>query len=56
MQRAWLAFARGDDANHPGIPEWPPYSTANRATMAFATEVHVEVDPQASDRLAWSNS
>jgi carboxylesterase type B len=32
---------------------WPPYTTAERATMVFDAECRVENDPQAPGRLAW---
>jgi para-nitrobenzyl esterase len=50
MSEAWLAFARSGDPNHDGLPEWPPYDTANRATMVFDTESRVVDDPRARER------
>jgi para-nitrobenzyl esterase len=32
---AWVAFARHGSPQRPGLPDWPAYSTAQRATMIF---------------------
>jgi len=32
---AWIAFARGGNPNHRGIPGWSPYSAETPATMIF---------------------
>jgi para-nitrobenzyl esterase len=32
---AWAAFARHGNPNRKGLPEWPAYTTAERATMIF---------------------
>ena len=53
MHRAWIAFARSGDPNHPGLPEWPPYDLARRATMRFDTVCEVVDDPARDDRLAF---
>ena len=45
MHRAWIAFARDGDPNHPGLPEWPQYDTRRRATMRFDTTIEVLDDP-----------
>ncbi|MGH9170975.1 MAG: carboxylesterase/lipase family protein [Acidimicrobiales bacterium] len=46
MSEAWLAFARTGDPSHAGLPEWPPYSLEDRATMIFdADECAVGPDP-----------
>ncbi len=51
---AWVAFARTGDPNHDGIPTWPSYNTASRATMVFDTPVEVENDPRATIRRYWA--
>jgi para-nitrobenzyl esterase len=50
MSGAWLAFARAGDPNAPGLPRWPAYDAATRATMVFNLESRVENDPYASVR------
>ncbi|MFI8521564.1 carboxylesterase/lipase family protein [Streptomyces sp. NPDC085481] len=39
MHRAWIAFARGGDPNHPAMPTWDPYDTDTRTTMRFDSVV-----------------
>ena len=39
MSRAWLAFARHGRPDHAGLPAWPGYSTAGRATMIFDIKI-----------------
>jgi para-nitrobenzyl esterase len=53
MQGAWLAFARGGDPNHAGLPDWPSYDLKHRATMHFGTTNRVEHDPGPEERAAW---
>jgi para-nitrobenzyl esterase len=50
---AWAAFARTGDPNHGGIPHWPAYDPAQRATMIFATDMRVENDPRSALRQLW---
>ena len=53
MQDAWIAFARTGDPNHPGLPAWPPYEPAQRATMIFGPTCAVAADPYAEERRLW---
>jgi para-nitrobenzyl esterase len=53
ISEAWLAFARGGDPNHPGLPAWPAYDTDRRPTMIFDVECHVADDPDGEERRAW---
>ncbi|MBT2404244.1 MULTISPECIES: carboxylesterase/lipase family protein [unclassified Streptomyces] len=39
MHRAWIAFARTGDPNHPAMPTWNPYDTRTRTTMRFDSVV-----------------
>jgi len=53
MSKAWAAFARSGDPNHPGIPQWEPYTVDNRATMIFDVPCRVETDPYREELDAW---
>lgn len=46
MSSAWVHFARTGDPNHRGLPHWPAYSEANRATMYFDAPCEVRNDPE----------
>ncbi|MFF1497832.1 carboxylesterase/lipase family protein [Streptomyces sp. NPDC058304] len=39
MHRAWIAFVRTGDPNHPGMPQWQPYGAQTRTTMRFDSVV-----------------
>jgi para-nitrobenzyl esterase len=49
---AWLAFARGGDPNHAGLPHWQRFSATERATMVFANPCRLVNDPAREERLA----
>jgi para-nitrobenzyl esterase len=49
---AWLAFARSGDPNARGLPRWPAFDAARRATMVFDTASAVADDPLREQRLA----
>jgi para-nitrobenzyl esterase len=53
MMDAWIAFARTGSPNHKGLPEWKPYSAAERPTMIFDNECRLANDPRREDRLAF---
>ncbi len=53
MMDAWIAFARTGNPNHKGLPEWKPYSAAERPTMIFDNECRLVNDPRREDRLAF---
>jgi para-nitrobenzyl esterase len=42
---AWVRFARTGNPNHPGLPEWPAYTTAAGATMIFDNTCTVQNHP-----------
>lgn len=50
MADAWIAFARTGNPNTPALPQWPTYSTDNRATMLFDLEPEVVIDPDMEER------
>jgi para-nitrobenzyl esterase len=52
MSDAWLAFARTGNPNTPGLPQWPAYDAARRATMVFDAETRVVDDPDGAIRKA----
>ena len=56
MSRAWLAFARHGRPGHAGLPDWPAYTTADRATMLFDTECRIENDPYGTERRVWETT
>ncbi|MEZ5766060.1 MAG: carboxylesterase family protein [Xanthobacteraceae bacterium] len=47
----WIAFARTGNPNNPAIPHWPPYTTAERATMVFDTQSKAETHFREDERL-----
>lgn len=57
---AWIAFARTDDPNHPGMPAWPAYDNSRRPTMIFNTTCAAPTsavvdDPDAETRSFWDD-
>jgi len=52
MSEAWLAFARTGDPNTPGLPDWPAYDAAARATMVFDVDSRIVKDPYSAVRSA----
>jgi para-nitrobenzyl esterase len=52
MAAAWAAFARSGDPNHDGLPRWPAFTEAERATMIFNRESRTVNDPYREERLA----
>jgi para-nitrobenzyl esterase len=52
MAGAFAAFARTGNPSHPGLPRWPAFDTATRATMTFNTESKVVNDPHGEERRA----
>jgi para-nitrobenzyl esterase len=53
MDRAWIAFLRGEVPGGPGLPAWPEYHIDTRATMVFDTRSHVEQRPQEAELRLW---
>jgi para-nitrobenzyl esterase len=52
MSEAWVAFARTGNPNHAGLPDWPAFDAARRATMVFDTECQTVSDPYGEERRA----
>jgi para-nitrobenzyl esterase len=52
MTAAWAAFARSGNPNHKGLPNWPKFNPAQRATMIFNNECKVVNDPNGAERKA----
>ena len=44
LSSAWINFARTGNPNGAGVPEWPNYTTAKKATMIFDTNCEVKYD------------
>ncbi len=53
VQDAWLAFARGGNPNHPGLPVWESYEPGRRATMLLGRSCGLEHAPMDAERAAW---
>ncbi|HKV04340.1 MAG TPA: carboxylesterase/lipase family protein [Candidatus Acidoferrales bacterium] len=49
---AWAAFARNGSPNCKGLPEWNPYTPAERATLIFDNECRVVNDPNHNELQA----
>ena len=52
MSAAWAAFARSGNPNHADLPNWPAFTTTERATMILGKECKVVNDPNREERLA----
>jgi para-nitrobenzyl esterase len=52
VSAAWVAFARGGNPNHKGLPPWKAFTMTERATMVFGRECKAVNDPYREERLA----
>jgi para-nitrobenzyl esterase len=52
---AWIQFARSGNPNHKGLPDWPAYTTRERATMVFDKTCRVVNDPGGDERKLWED-
>jgi para-nitrobenzyl esterase len=56
VRSRWLNFAvHGDPAGQPGEPEWPEYTTAERATLVIDRHDSVVEDLDRGIRVAWGD-
>lgn len=53
IQQTWVAFARSGNPDHPGLPHWPTYAAAERATLDIDLTSRVLADPFGSLRESW---
>ncbi len=53
LQRLILGFAREGRPASSGLPAWPQYDSATRATLIFDTPCRLEHDPLSWQRHAW---
>ena len=53
MHDTWAAFIRGGDPAGAGLPPWPTYDAARRATMLIDRESRVADDPGGPLRALW---
>ena len=53
MQAAWVAFARTGHPGHEGLPEWPTFDEAQRATMILGSDCFPKRMPSDDERDFW---
>lgn len=56
MADAWVAFARTGAPTSDGLPDWPAYDTAGRATMVLHEAPQIECDPGREQRQLWAGA
>ena len=47
---AWIQFARTENPNHKGLPNWPAYTPKDRATMVFDNICRMVNGPGSEER------
>ena len=55
MSGLWAGFARDGFPSAPGVPAWPAYTLADRATMWIDAEPKIVNDPDKKERLYWES-
>jgi para-nitrobenzyl esterase len=56
VSSAWIAFARGGNPNHPGLPQWHPYDASRRSTMVLDDVCQLVQDPGSAARRLWTEA
>ena len=54
MSASWAAFARSGTPVSAALPDWPAYTSEQRATMVFDANCRVVADPDRDARLLWT--
>jgi para-nitrobenzyl esterase len=55
VSSAWAAFAANGHPGHEGLPEWPRYTHAHRATMVFHNECSLDDNAMVEELKAWGS-
>ena len=53
VHASWVAFVKSGSPAHPGLPEWPRWTAADRPTMRFDLPSMLVLDPAAEERVLW---
>lgn len=53
MSGLWATFARTGVPAHPSVPQWPPYTGEERATLILDEKCRIENDPRGAQRRLW---
>jgi para-nitrobenzyl esterase len=53
MAALWCSFARNGRPEHPSVPAWPVYDTAERSTLILDRVCRIEHDPRGDARRLW---
>lgn len=56
ISTAWATFARTGQPNHPALPNWPAYTTVDRATMVLDASCRVVNDEGGERRRLWTDA
>ena len=54
LHDAWVRFIGGGAPGAAGLPDWPRFDTATRATMIFDAAPHIATDPRGAERRLWA--
>jgi para-nitrobenzyl esterase len=53
MRQAWASLARAGLPSSPSLPDWPVYSSEERATMVLGVPARIVEDPDGEERSLW---
>lgn len=53
IHNAWISFVRTGNPNTEEFPLWPSYAAPDRACLIFDSDIHVEKDPDRTNRTFW---